>query len=80
MNTLERFHIYNLTKENINMNDTCTATHNPIFDTVKVYYSQKYMQIQPNHTNITLPHFNPTHLPPPPSHMDNHINDTHIKQ
>jgi hypothetical protein len=30
MNTLERFHIYSFSKENLQMNDTYADTHNPI--------------------------------------------------
>jgi hypothetical protein len=31
LNTLENYHIYKLSKDNIQMNDTNTDTHNPIF-------------------------------------------------
>jgi hypothetical protein len=31
MNTWERFHIYKLSKEGIQLNDTYADTHNPIF-------------------------------------------------
>jgi hypothetical protein len=30
-NSLERFEIYNLTKKSVQLNDTHTLTHNPIF-------------------------------------------------
>jgi hypothetical protein len=32
LNTLERFHIYKMTKKGLQMNDTFTDIHNPIFD------------------------------------------------
>jgi hypothetical protein len=32
LNTLERLYIYDLTKKGLQMNDTFTDTHNPIFD------------------------------------------------
>jgi hypothetical protein len=31
LNTLEKYHIYKISRENIQMNDTNTDTHNPIF-------------------------------------------------
>jgi hypothetical protein len=31
-NTLERFYIYDLTKKSLQMSDTFTDMHNPIFD------------------------------------------------
>jgi hypothetical protein len=31
LNTLERYHIYKISKDNIHMNDTYIDTHNPIF-------------------------------------------------
>jgi hypothetical protein len=37
LNTLERFHIYNLTKKALQMNDMHTETNNPIFDTLIPY-------------------------------------------
>jgi hypothetical protein len=39
MNTLERFHIYDLSKQNLHMNDT--YTNSPIFNLINDYYSQK---------------------------------------
>jgi hypothetical protein len=41
MNTLKRFHICNLSKENLHMNDTYTDTYNPFFNVIKDYHSQK---------------------------------------
>jgi hypothetical protein len=35
LNTLERFYIYNLTERGLQMNDTFTDMHNPIFDILK---------------------------------------------
>jgi hypothetical protein len=38
LNTLERFEIYNLTKKSVQLNNTHTLTHNPIFDIlIKTY-------------------------------------------
>jgi hypothetical protein len=38
LNTLERFEIYNLTTKAVQLNDTHTVTHNPIFDVlIKTY-------------------------------------------
>lgn len=34
LNTLETFHIYNLRKQALQMNDTFTDSHNPIFDLI----------------------------------------------
>jgi hypothetical protein len=31
LNTLKRFHIYNVSKRKLQMNDTYQDTHNPIF-------------------------------------------------
>jgi hypothetical protein len=39
MNTWEQFHIHRLTKNNIQLNDAYTDTHNPIFDLIITYYS-----------------------------------------
>jgi ribosomal protein S25 len=35
LNTLERFHIYSLWKDNMQINDMFTGTHNPIFNIIK---------------------------------------------
>jgi hypothetical protein len=35
LNTLERFEIYKLTKNALQLNDTHTVTHNPIFDVIR---------------------------------------------
>jgi hypothetical protein len=32
LNTLKRVYIYDLTKKGLQMNDTFTDTHNPVFD------------------------------------------------
>jgi hypothetical protein len=37
-NTLERYHIYKISKDN--MNDTCNNTHNPIFETLHELYTR----------------------------------------
>jgi hypothetical protein len=35
LNTLEKYHIYKTSKNNIHMNDTNIGTHNPIFRTLQ---------------------------------------------
>jgi hypothetical protein len=47
MNTLECFHIYNLSKDNLQMNDTYADTHNPIFNLIKEYYTPPTNPIVP---------------------------------
>jgi hypothetical protein len=39
-NTLERFHIYKLSQENMQLNDTYTDIHNPIFNLITNYYKK----------------------------------------
>jgi hypothetical protein len=34
INKLEKFYIYKTTKQNLQLNDTYTDIHNPIFDTL----------------------------------------------
>jgi hypothetical protein len=41
MNAWERFHIYKLSKDNLQMNDTYTDTHNPIFKLLNSHYNNK---------------------------------------
>jgi hypothetical protein len=50
MNTLKRFHIYKLSQENMQLSDTYTDIHNPIFNLITNYY-KKY------HTNPPPPLF-----------------------
>jgi hypothetical protein len=38
MNTLEQFHIYKLSRNNLQLNDTYTDTHNPIFKLITTQY------------------------------------------
>jgi hypothetical protein len=38
MNTLEQFHIYKLSKNNLQLNDTYTDMHNPIFKLITTHY------------------------------------------
>jgi hypothetical protein len=40
LNTLERYHIYDLSKKALQMNDTFTDLHNPIFDILTKTFSQ----------------------------------------
>jgi hypothetical protein len=42
MNTLERFHVYNLSKENLQMNDTYADTYNPVFNLITNYHKIPY--------------------------------------
>jgi hypothetical protein len=35
LNTLEKYHIYKLSKNKLHMNDTHIDTHNPIFETLQ---------------------------------------------
>jgi hypothetical protein len=37
INTLEKYHIYNTTKKGLQLNDTFTDIHNPIFDVLIKY-------------------------------------------
>jgi hypothetical protein len=34
LNTYERFHIYEISKQNMQLNDTFTETYNPIYDMI----------------------------------------------
>jgi hypothetical protein len=38
MNSLEQFHIYRISKDNLLLNDTHTDTYNPIFNLITKYY------------------------------------------
>jgi hypothetical protein len=38
LNTLKDFHMYNLSKQKLQMNNTFTDTHNPIFDLIIKYF------------------------------------------
>jgi hypothetical protein len=59
MNTLERFHIYNLSKENLQMKDTYADTYNPIFNLITNYHKIPY---KPPHSPINCQsHSIPTH-------------------
>jgi hypothetical protein len=40
INTWERYHIYNLYKENLHINDTYTDTHNSIFNVIRDHYGK----------------------------------------
>jgi hypothetical protein len=50
LNTLERYHIYEMTKRGLQMNDTFTDMHNPIFDV-----------LIKTHTQTTPSHHHPQH-------------------
>jgi hypothetical protein len=39
-NTLERYHIYEISRENLHMNDTHIDTHQPIFQTLHEIYTE----------------------------------------
>jgi hypothetical protein len=38
LNTLERYHIYEISRDNLHMNDTHIVTHNPIFEALHEIY------------------------------------------
>jgi hypothetical protein len=40
LNTLERYHIYKTSRENLHMNDTHIDTHNPIFEALQEIYTK----------------------------------------
>jgi hypothetical protein len=40
LNTLERYHIYKISRNNLRMNDTHIETHNPIFQTLHELYDR----------------------------------------
>jgi hypothetical protein len=40
LNTLERFHIYSVSKQKLQMNDTFSDIHNPIFGLIINTYHQ----------------------------------------
>jgi hypothetical protein len=40
LNTLERYHIYRISRDNLHMNDTYNDTHNPIFETLQELYTR----------------------------------------
>jgi hypothetical protein len=55
MNTLERFHIYKLSKENMHMNNTYADTCNPIFNLITKYYKKHHTNPNPTlPTNTTV--------------------------
>jgi hypothetical protein len=39
LNTLEKYHMYKISKNNLHMNDTNIDTHNPIFTEMQEMYS-----------------------------------------
>jgi hypothetical protein len=55
LNTLEKYHIYKVSKDNLNINDTDIDTHNPIFETLHEIYTRQ--------RNTHFPH-----SPPYPHH------------
>jgi hypothetical protein len=43
LNTLEKYHIYEISRNNLHMNETCIELHNPIFQTVhEIYDTQQH--------------------------------------
>jgi hypothetical protein len=40
LNTLERYHIYEISRENLHMNNTYIDTHNPIFEALHGMYTR----------------------------------------
>jgi hypothetical protein len=63
MNTWELFRINKLSKGNLQMNDTYTDIHNPIFNLINSHYNKEIStNLPPTHpTGPPLPH------PPPPT-------------
>jgi hypothetical protein len=41
LNTLERYHIYEISKDNLHMNDTNVDIHNPIFKAIHRNYTKQ---------------------------------------
>jgi hypothetical protein len=39
-NTVERYHIYEISRENLHMNDSHIDTHNPILETMHKIYTE----------------------------------------
>jgi hypothetical protein len=57
LNTYERFHTYNVSKQNIQLNDTFTETYNPIYDTILSNFPiKKKLPLGPLHT-LTIAHY-----------------------
>jgi hypothetical protein len=40
LNTLDRYHIYKISRENLHMNDRHIDTHNPIFEALQEIYTK----------------------------------------
>jgi hypothetical protein len=55
MNTWERYHIYNLYKDNLHISDKYTDTHNPIFNVIKDHYENSNAQPQLPHHSSHVP-------------------------
>jgi hypothetical protein len=70
INTLEGFHIRNLSKEKLQMNDTYTDIHNPIFNLTKDHSSNKSIQEPPS--PATHPNATPLPLHRQPQHTQQH--------
>jgi hypothetical protein len=54
MNSLERFYIYRLSKDNLYLNDTYTDISNPIYNLVTEYYKQIHMHYHPIPPHLTF--------------------------
>jgi hypothetical protein len=63
LNTLERFHTHNLSKEKVQMNDTYTDTYNHLFDLILKY--SHHNNTYPIDPPITSPHHPMAHNHPP---------------
>jgi hypothetical protein len=77
VNTWERFHIYKLRRDHLQINDTYTDIHNPIFNSIKINVMAKIIlfPIHPPHC-----HPLPLSLTPYPHHNQNnsiHYNSRH---
>jgi hypothetical protein len=40
LNTLEKYHIYKTSRENLHLNDTHIDTHNPVFEALQEIYTK----------------------------------------
>jgi hypothetical protein len=68
LDTLERYYIYNLSKQKLHMNDTYADKHNPIFELIINNTSTSTPPINyPHPKPVYLPHPTTTILLPPPA-------------
>jgi hypothetical protein len=70
LNTLEKYHIYTLTTQRLQMNEVLAATYNPIYDTLMKINSNTH---NPTHSTTPYPPPHPTILLCPPSILLSHF-------